>query len=251
MNQPRTSARLGLYVRAIVFWIGHAFTTIVYAPIMVASNLLSLPWRFRLVLGWVRVTLALLEYVCGLRYRVEGKENLPDRPAIAFAKHQSTWETFAMNLVLPPSVWVVKRELLRVPFFGWGLAALQPIAIDRSTGKQAVKQLVEQGRNRLNSGLWVIVFPEGTRVLPGAKVRYKAGGAILAAETGAPVVPIAHNAGIFWPRHSFVKWPGEISVCIGPPIVSNGRSPEEINRLARTWIENKMEELSADSGSTR
>jgi 1-acyl-sn-glycerol-3-phosphate acyltransferase len=152
-----------------------------------------------------------------------------------------------LQVILPPVRWVLKRELLRVPFFGWGLAMMKPIAIDRAAGRKAVAQLIEQGRPMLDDGYWVIVFPEGTRTHPGEKKRYKQGGSILAVETGHPVVPIAHNAGEFWPRHSFLKWPGTISLRIGAAIDTRGKSPEQVTELAHDWIEGQMEEISDSS----
>lgn len=152
-----------------------------------------------------------------------------------------------LQIDLPPVRWVLKKELLKIPFFGWGLALMEPIAIDRSSGRKAVTQLVEQGRAMLKNGYWVVVFPEGTRAKPGEVKRYKAGGARLAVETGFPVVPVAHNAGEFWPRHSFIKWPGRIKVCIGPVINPDGKTADEVNKEAETWIENKMKEISDPS----
>jgi 1-acyl-sn-glycerol-3-phosphate acyltransferase len=162
---------------------------------------------------------------------------------VVLCKHQSAWETMALQHVLPPIGFVLKRELLRVPFFGWGLAQMPMIAIDRAAGKDALSQVVEQGRELLDHGFSVVVFPEGTRVAPGATRRYKAGGAWLAHKTGAPVVPIAHNAGDCWRRNALVKTPGEVVVSIGPVIHSEGRTAEEINTEAQRWIEAEMKRL--------
>jgi 1-acyl-sn-glycerol-3-phosphate acyltransferase len=145
--------------------------------------------------------------------------------------------------IFPPQTWVLKRELMWIPFFGWALALLHPIAIDRGSGRKAIEQVVAQGRDRLRSGIWVVVFPEGTRVAPGTRRRHGIGGAVLAAETGYPVVPVAHNAGSFWPRRSFFKRPGTVRVVIGPVIEAQGKTAEEIRDLAEKWIENKMREL--------
>ncbi len=160
----------------------------------------------------------LLKHLCGLDYRVEGREHLPGGAAIILSKHQSAWETIAFQEIFPPQTWVLKRELMWIPLFGWALALLRPIAIDRSAGRKAIEQVIEQGRERLQSGIWVVVFPEGTRVAPGTRKRYGMGGAVLAAETGYPVVPVAHNAGSFWPRRGFLKRPGTVRVVIGPVI---------------------------------
>jgi 1-acyl-sn-glycerol-3-phosphate acyltransferase len=193
------------------------------------------------------LNLWLLRHICKLTYRIEGMENITEQGVVVLCKHQSTWDTMILQVILPPVRWVLKRELLRVPFFGWGLAMMKPIAIDRSAGRKAVAQLVEQGRPMLDDGYWVIVFPEGTRTRPGEKKRYKQGGSILAVETGHPVVPIAHNAGEFWPRHSFLKWPGTISLRIGPAIETRDKSAEQVTELAHDWIEGQMEQISDPS----
>jgi 1-acyl-sn-glycerol-3-phosphate acyltransferase len=159
---------------------------------------------------------------------------------VILAKHQSAWETIAFQQIFPPQTWVLKRELLWIPLFGWALALLRPIAIDRGAGRVAIEQVIEQGRERLQSGIWVVVFPEGTRVAPGTRRRYGIGGAALAAASGYPVVPVAHNAGSFWPRRGFRKRPGMIRVVIGPVIDSHGKTAEEIRRQAEEWIENTM-----------
>jgi len=223
------------------------FNAVMFGSVTIYALLSLLTWpfpplvRYRFISQWARFHIWLLKVLCGLRYRVEGREHLPHgRTAVVLAKHQSSWETLAFQQIFPPQVWVLKQELLWVPFFGWGLALLDPIAIDRGAGRKAVQQIIEQGRQRLESGRWVVVFPEGTRVAPGTRKRYAMGGAILAAETGYPVVPVAHNAGSFWPRRGFRKRPGTIRVVIGPVIDSHGRSAEEIRRQAEEWIENTM-----------
>jgi 1-acyl-sn-glycerol-3-phosphate acyltransferase len=162
---------------------------------------------------------------------------------VILANHQSAWETMAFQLFFPPQVHVLKRELLWIPFFGWGLALMSPIAIDRRRGHSALRFMAKRGAQRLAQGFWVVVFPEGTRVRPGEKRAYQIGGAWLAAASGAPVVPVAHNAGALWPRYAFLKRPGTITVRIGPPIDSSGRDPATINRLAKTWIEEQQKAL--------
>lgn len=235
-----------LYLRAIAFWVVFAAATIIWGVLIGTVGWLFPPgWRYQLARSWCAVSIGALRLICGVRWRVEGRANLPDQPLVFFSKHQSTWETLALVVLLPPQVHVLKRELLWIPFFGWGLAAIRPIAIDRSGGHAAVEQLVSQGRQRLNSGRCVMVFPEGTRVLPGQTARYRMGGAVLAAQTDAPVVPIAHNAGELWPRHSFLKWPGEITVAIGPPIDTSGKKADQINAEAREWIESRMAAMGA------
>jgi 1-acyl-sn-glycerol-3-phosphate acyltransferase len=216
-----------------------------YALLALLTFPLPFRARYRFISGWARMQLWLVERLCGLNYRVEGREHIPRGPAIILAKHQSTWETIALQAIFPPQTWVLKRELMWVPLFGWGLAMLKPIAIDRSAGRKAVEQLIAQGKARLAEGIWVVVFPEGTRVAPGTRKRYGIGGAVLAAETGCPVVPVAHNAGWYWPRRGFLKKPGTIQVAIGPPIDPNGKSAEQIIRAAEQWIENEMSRLDA------
>jgi 1-acyl-sn-glycerol-3-phosphate acyltransferase len=198
-----------------------------------------LPFRRRFVLAriWGMSLLWALRWCCRLDYRVEGRENLPASPSIALVKHSSSWETFAQAALLPSQAWVLKRELLWIPFVGWSIRLLRCIAIDRGAGGAAVRQMIEQGRACLAAGQWIVVFPEGTRMAPGETRRYGVGGAAVAAATGALVVPVAHNAGWFWPRRSLLKKPGTIRVVIGPPIVTLGRDPREINEEAQRFIE--------------
>lgn len=243
MTQPRPS--LLLYLRAGLFWVVFGPLILVYSiPLGLFSWAMPYAWRYPLARNWAVASLYALRWICGIDWRVRGRENIPDESVIFFAKHQSTWETLATAVFLPPLVWVVKRELLKLPFFGWGFAAVEPIAIDRSAGRAAIEQLVSQGRERLGRGRSVLIFPEGTRVRPGQAARYKMGGAVLAARTQYRVVPIALNAGEFWPRHSFVKWPGTVDVVIGEPIDPAGKSAEQINQQAGDAIESMMAGIS-------
>jgi len=244
MTQPRPSPLL--YLRAGGFWLVFGVLILAYSiPLSLARWIMPYAWRYPLARSWAMLSLHALRWICGIDWRVHGRDNIPsDEPVIFFAKHQSTWETMATAVLLPPLVWVVKRELLKLPFFGWGFAAVEPIAIDRSAGRAAIEQMVSQGRERLGRGRSVLIFPEGTRVHPGQAARYKMGGAVLAARTQYPVVPIALNAGEFWPRHSFVKWPGTVDVVIGEPIDPKGKSAEQINREAGNAIESMMADIS-------
>ena len=199
--------------------------------------------RYRIISGWSRLMVLLARVVVGIRWQVEGREHLPSRPSVILSKHQSAWETMAFQLIFPPQVHVLKRELLWIPFFGWGLALMSPIAIDRSRGVSALRAIARRGRERLAQGFWVVVFPEGTRVPPGKARAYHPGGAWLACASGAPVVPVAHNAGLFWPRNAFLKRPGTVTVRIGPPIEPADRDPQTVNELARTWIEEQQKAL--------
>ena len=236
-----------LIIRSALFWVVYATSTILYGTFSPLLFLLPLAKRYPIVMSWTRLNMVALKVICGIDYRVEGRENLPDKPSIVMAKHASTWETMALVNILPPMAWVLKKELTRIPFFGWGLAALDHIAIDRNAGRNAVKQVVEQGKARLASGRWVVIFPEGTRVQPGTKGRYKLGGGFLAAASGCPVVPVAHNAGFFWPREQFIKHPGMITVRIGPAIEPSGKSAAEIVEAVERWIEGEMVELNQDA----
>lgn len=211
-----------------------------YALIALATFPLPPFSRYRIISGWAHLMLFLLRVICGIRYRVLGAEHIPTTPSIVLSKHQSAWETLAFQQIFPPQVWVLKKELLRIPFFGWGLAMTSPIAIDRSSRKAALKQIVEQGRDRLKQGFWIVIFPEGTRIAPGEKNKYGIGGAWLATHVDAPVVPVAHNAGEFWSKNAFVKLPGTITVSIGAPIDSTGMEPGELNAKVEAWIETEM-----------
>ncbi len=199
--------------------------------------------RYRLITGWTRIVLFFVRWLLGIRWRVEGGEHLPRRPAVVLSKHQSAFETLAFQTIFPPQVHVLKRELLWIPFFGWGLALMSPIAINRTRGLAAMRQIARRGKERLEQGFWVVVFPEGTRVAPGMRRRYQLGGAWLAAHCAAPVVPVAHNAGLVWPRNAFLKRPGMVTVRIGPPIETAGRDADAINSMAETWIEEQQKAL--------
>lgn len=230
--------------RSLIYMVLQAIITPPYALFTLACFPLSPQRRYQVTYGWTRLMLFMLRTICGLRYEVLGRENIPDQPSIILSKHQSAWETLALQQIFPPQVWVLKKELLRIPFFGWGLAMTSPIAIDRSAGKAALEQIVEQGRERLKQRFWIVVFPEGTRIAPGKKGRYRIGGAWLAVHTGALVVPVAHNAGEFWGRNSFVKYPGTITVSIGRPIEPRGMEAGELLAKIETWIEAETERIS-------
>ena len=231
------------FVRSVLFALGLVLITPPYALIALATFPLPRMARYRIISGWSRVVVLMARTIVRIDWRVEGRENLPSRPSVILAKHQSAWETMAFQLIFPPQVLVLKRELLWIPFFGWGLALMSPIAIDRSRGVAALRAIARRGRERLRQGFWVVVFPEGTRVSPGASRAYHPGGAWLACAAGAPVVPVAHNAGLFWPRNAFLKRPGTVTVRIGPPIDAANRDAETANKLAKTWIEEQQKAL--------
>jgi 1-acyl-sn-glycerol-3-phosphate acyltransferase len=231
------------YLRSVVFEIVRFALTIVFAVISLLTFAFEPLTRYRIITTWSRLVVALARAVCGVEYRVIGRENLPAEPSIVLSKHQSAWETLAYQEILPPQVWVLKRELLRLPFFGWGLAMMSPIAIDRGSATRSLKQTLEQGKDRLAKNWWIVIFPEGTRIAPGQRGRYHLGGAWLACKTGAPVVPIAHNAGTLWSKNAFVKQPGTITVSIGPAIRPQGMTPDTLNRKVEDWIETEVARL--------
>ena len=226
-----------VFIRSLVFFLLQLVVTPLYALIAILTFPFPPITRYRIISGWALIMLWLLRVLCGIRMEVRGAENIPKTPCVVLCKHQSAWETIALQKVFPPQVWVLKRELLWLPFFGWGLAMTSPIAIKRSKGKEAIKQLLRQGKQRLEQGFCVVIFPEGTRIPYGQRGKYKIGGALLAASSGTPAVPVAHNAGRLWGRQSFLKYPGVISMSIGAPINPAGLKAEEINRLAEEWIE--------------
>jgi 1-acyl-sn-glycerol-3-phosphate acyltransferase len=230
-------------LRSWLFALVQAGATVIFSLLSLLTFSLAPVPRNRLLAAWARLMLWLARVLLGIDYRVEGLDRLPAGPLILLAKHQSAWETLAFQVIFPPLCFVLKKELLRIPFFGWGLAMTSPIAIDRNAGREALRQIEEQGRARLEAGLWVVIFPEGTRVRPGERGKYNIGGAWLAAKTGVPVIPVAHNAGRFWPKNALIKRPGEVVVSIGPAIASAGRKAGEINAEAEAWIEGRMAEL--------
>lgn len=226
-----------------------ALFLILITPVFAFIALLTFPLpaltRYRIITVWTRCIMWGARYLCGIRYRVIGRENIPDKPCVILSKHQSAWETLAFQLIFPPQVWVLKRELLRVPFFGWGLAMLSPIAIDRSSRREALQQLIEQGRQRLDAGFSIVIFPEGTRIAPGQRGKYRPGGARLAIQTGTAVLPVAHNAGLRWGRNAFLKHPGLITVSIGPPMNPDHADAETLASRVEHWIEKEMLQLDA------
>ncbi|MFO8025748.1 lysophospholipid acyltransferase family protein [Thiohalophilus sp.] len=237
-----------VFLRSTLFSLSVIVTSVVITCIVLLFYFAPFSWRYTIISQFARYNLWVLKTVCKLDYVVEGRENIPDSAAIIFSKHQSTWETIALQQVFPPLTFVIKRELLWLPFFGWGLSCMDPIAINRSAGRNAIRQIIEQGTERLKRGLWVVIFPEGTRVPPGSRGRYKIGGAVFASKSGYPVVPVAHNAGYFWAKGQFLKKPGTIHMVIGPPIESQNKSAEQIQTEAETFIEGEMARLApADS----
>jgi 1-acyl-sn-glycerol-3-phosphate acyltransferase len=210
-----------------------------------------LPYRaiFGMARGWARCVLWVLKVLCRLSFVVEGRERIPPGNHIVMSKHTSAWETVALFVIFPPHVWVLKRELLWIPFMGWGLKLLRPIAINRGAGHQAVNQVIEQGKERLAAGLWVIIFPEGTRVAVGEKRKYGVSGALLSVATGKLVVPVSHNAGSFWPRRGILKKPGTIRVVIGEPLLSEGKQARDLNEEIRQTIESGLTQIEKEAAA--
>ena len=233
-------------LRSTLYLLGSAVTLFVFFPLSLILLLLFVPFplRFRFISRWGRFNIWWLKVTCGVHYEVEGLHNIPnDHAAIIYVKHESTWETYAMQKFFPPHAWILKRTLLFIPLFGWGLASLKPIAIDRGSGHKAVTQIVEKGTKKLDEGQWVMVFPEGTRVKNGTMKRFGIGGAALAEKSGYPIIPVAHNAGAHWPRGSFIKYPGTIKIVIGAPIPTQGKTASQINKEAEAWMLATMERI--------
>jgi 1-acyl-sn-glycerol-3-phosphate acyltransferase len=234
-------------IRSTLYLAGSAITLIfIFFPLSLIMLALFIPFpiRFLVLCRWGRFNIWWLGVTCGVHYEVEGLEHIPRlRSAIIYVKHESTWETFAMQKFFPPHAWILKRNLLLIPFFGWGLASLSPIAINRGSGHKAIQQIVEQGTRKLKKDEWVMVFPEGTRVPNGSMKKFGIGGAALAEKSGFPIIPVAHNAGAHWPRGSFIKYPGTIHIVIGEPIQTQGKSASQINREAEEWMRSTMERI--------
>lgn len=247
MTQPNTSFHgnnIRLYLGSAVLSLCMTAATLIFGPLVLLCGSLPFPVRYRIANQWIRFVLFIARICCGVRYQVEGLEHIKDVPtAIVLSKHQSAWETIALRLILPIQTALLKDSLVKIPVWGWALAKLRPIAIDRDNQRAALKTLLKQGKACLDDGIWVVVFPEGTRTAPGETRKFNAGGAILAEKTGYPVIPLAHNAGHCWARNSFLKYPGTINVKIGPAIDTKGRKAADINAEAAAWIADAMQGL--------
>jgi 1-acyl-sn-glycerol-3-phosphate acyltransferase len=235
-----------IYLRSALFMA----IMLVVTPLYVLALLLFfwLPRKSRrlFVMPWVRFALWLVKNLLGIEHRALGLENIPLVPCVILSKHQSAWETLALQEFFTLTSFVYKKELHWVPFLGWALWLMPFVAIDRGAGKHALAQVAARGTQRLAEGYSIVIFPEGTRVAPGHKKRYKIGGANLAAQSGAPAVPVALNSGEFWRRNAFVKRPGVVTISIGPAIDPKGLSAEDINLRVETWIEGEMRRISPD-----
>jgi len=232
-----------LFLRSLLFYIGQIISTILIAPVGVIAFPLDFKKRYYLITRWAVFNLWWLKICCNVTYEILGKENIPKKPCIVMCKHQSAFETLALQRIFIPQVWILKKELLQIPIYGWGLASMQPIAINRDSSIKSFKQIADQGCERLEKGYWVIIFPEGTRVAPNKKKKYLPGGGMLAEKSGARIVPVAHNAGRLWPRNSMIKKPGLITIKIGPVMESKNKTAKEITNNVENWIEKTVREL--------
>lgn len=236
------------FCRSVVFYLGYVTGMVIFVLITLPPcAFLNFEKRYyylsrgnAFVIWWARVA-------CGIRYEVEGLGNVPEQACVVVSNHQSAWETYLLGLLFIPQATVLKRELTRIPLFGWALKMADPIAIDRSKPALALKQLLNQGKARLNAGIWVMIYPEGTRVRPGQRGHFNKGAAALASREGVPLLPIAHNSGGYWPAGRFIKHSGLIKLVIGKPIDTASRSRDEVHEEMEGWIRQTSEQLSVTS----
>lgn len=245
MKKINTLYKINLFIRSLIFSILMVVITFFYSFFcIIAYPFTSFNQRYKIITFWTFSILWLLEKLCHIRYQVEGLEHVPkDRTGVILSKHQSTWETFFLPQLFIPSAIIVKRELLWIPFFGWGFATIEPIAINRKKTQSALEQIIAQGKTYLEKKRWILVFPEGTRITPGQVGKYRIGGARLATATGYPIIPVAHNAGYYWPKRGFIKHPGTIQLVIGPLIETKDRKAEEVLTQAKDWIETTLQRM--------
>ncbi len=240
-------------IRAVAFYLGYIVVTILWGSLSVlVAWIFPYRFRFHFVIGcWTRMVLFWLRLCCGIRVEVTGRENIPQEPCIVFVKHESTWETLFIQTLFAPQATIVKRELLHIPFFGWAFRLLRPIAIDRADPRGALRTLINEGKSRLDQGIWVVLFPEGTRVPLGESRNFQIGGAALAESSARPVLVVAHNAGQFWPAHQLGKQAGTIVVKVCEPIDTSGIKRKEINVLAESTMASAMNTLGRSSQMSR
>ena len=226
-----------IFFSSTLFHIGVFFLTVIFSLIGIIILPLTRKVRYRIIRNWAKFTLSWLNFTCKLCWEVDGIENIPKNAGIIFAKHQSAWETLALQLVFPEQSQVIKRELLLVPFFGWGLASLNPISINRSDNIKAFKKVLRESKARIKADWWIVIFPEGTRTKIGVKGSYSRTAAAVAKANNCPIIPVAHNAGLFWPKVSYMRYPGKIVMKVGPPVITKDKSIDEITEEASRWIE--------------
>jgi 1-acyl-sn-glycerol-3-phosphate acyltransferase len=232
-----------IVLRSALYQLVMLIVVIPYYVMVFATAPCSRQFRWQVIAGWPRIATWMARHLLGIDYEVRGAENIPAEPTVILSKHSSAWETIAYTSIFPPHVYVIKRELQWIPFLGWGLALMSPIAINRANRKAAMQRMIELGGERLEQVFSIMIYPEGTRVPVGRRGIYKLGGAALACANGARVLPVAHNAGLVWPRNSFVKYPGKVTVVIGKPLDTRGRTPEEVMREVEAWIEGEVARL--------
>lgn len=239
-----------IVLRSVLFTLLMSASVLPWSLVIVAGRLVGgYPAAYQLTVLWMHGCFWLLDALCGLNYRVEGTEHVPARNSVVMLKHSSAYETLVQFLLFPRQCWVLKHELMWAPFLGWAIWAIRPIAINRGAGKKAVAEVLEQGKARLAEGDWVMIFPEGTRVPPGETRRYGLSGVLLAQEAGRLLVPVAHDAGDFWPRRGWIKRPGTVTFRIGPPVDPAGRDPREVNEQLQAWVEAEIAELRRARGA--
>lgn len=240
-------------IRSAVHLMLMGISVVPYALVLLTASFLPRGehWGYRVAVAWLRLCIHSARWILGIHYRVQGVEHLPigqKAPAVLLVKHQSTYETFLMPVIMPhPLAYVFKKELLAIPFFGWAIGRLDMVHIDRSQRAKAFQKVVERGRQLLAKGTWVIMFPEGTRIPRGEVGQYKSGGARLAIEVGVPVIPIAVTSAKCWPRRALIKTPGVVDVSIGPPIDTAGQTPESVTQSVQHWIESEMRRLDPEA----
>ncbi len=232
-----------LHLRSLLYLIGQSVTAVIVSLIALCCFFLPSLTRAKIISMWARFNIWTLRVLCGIHFRLTGAENIPAQPSVIISNHQSAWETLCFQIIFPPQSYLLKKELLWLPFFGWGLAMNRPIAIDRTKKKRALDYLIKQGIIRLNEGRWLVVFPEGSRMLPGQPGKFQVGGAMLATQAGCSVIPVAHNAGLFWPKNSFLKYPGVIDIIIAPIIDTHGKKTREVNQQVETCIRHNLKKL--------
>lgn len=232
-----------IYIRSAIFLLGMTISTCLWVIPSVVARLFPYKVCFAIVSSWCTFNLLLAKYICGVRYEITGIENIPKQACVIMSNHQSTWETLAYPSIFPALTWVIKKELLYVPLFGWGIASTQPIALDRKQGKKSMRQLIDDGIHKLGLGRFILIFPEGTRIPYGEIRPLKVGGFVLAKEANTPILPVAHDAGRLWPRQSFLKHPGIISLHIGQPISTKELSPEQIRQQYANWLQETREKI--------
>jgi 1-acyl-sn-glycerol-3-phosphate acyltransferase len=225
-----------IYIRSILFYLGEGLSTIPFFFISMVALPMPPKVRSKMIAGWAWFVAWWLKVCCGLTHTIEGEENIPDDPCVFASNHQSTWETITTQIFLPGLAWVLKKELFRIPVFGWGLWATRPIAIDRQERSTALEQVVKQGQQKIKQGRHVLIFPEGTRTSYGESGRYKKGAAMLAVAAKVNVVPIAHDAGKYWSKNSWWIKPGNIRCIIGPAISIEGKTDKQITTEVESWI---------------